>query len=54
MLEVKAKVSPHTLDSSLYHKDHKMKITKRVKALDTSSPTWDEDEYNALKAVEKD
>ena len=53
MLEVKAKVSPGTLDSSLYHKDHKMKITKRVKALDTNSPTWDSD-YKELKAIEKE
>ena len=30
-----------------------MKITKWVKALDTSSPTWDDD-YNSLKAVEKE
>ena len=30
-----------------------MKIAKRVKALDTSSPTWDDD-YNELKAIEKE
>ena len=45
MIEVKAKVFPDTLDSSLYYKDHKMKIT--------SSPTW-YDDYNALKVVEKE
>ena len=53
MLEVKAKVSAGTLDLSLYHKDQKMKITKRVKALDTTSPTWDDD-YKELKAIEKE
>ena len=38
MLEVKAKVSPGTLDPSLYHKDHKMKITKRTQGLGHEQP----------------
>ena len=37
----------------MYHKDHKKKITQQVKALNTSSPTLDDD-YNALKAIEKE
>ena len=52
-MELKAAMSKGVLDASIYHQQHQDKIRSLVKALDTSSPTWDDD-YAKLKAIEKE